>query len=249
MLKYPASEEVRTHESSFGAAHSEARKKEFTGSLVLDAERGDGVVVYLDGWPIYAEFDGVETALGSDALDAMRDLSGRIERNVSRREAVEMFRTYMEYIGEEEGAINIYEADEIDIQERTILVTKAGDLDKTTAPAGTRVGYAPDLDYVSEYFAENEVTGYALSNDEIVFYDEGEEVERERFKEDGLSMLVSMKDEESLGALECAYLDVYTQGGGDGKGNVDVEFDIEGWEIVESDGTGGGGMLGGILGG
>ncbi len=248
-MNYPAAEEVRTHESSFDAAHSEARKKEFTGSLRLESERGEGVVVYLDGWPIYAEFRGVESAYGSEAVDMMREVSGRIERNVSRREAVEMFRTYMEYIGEELGAVNIYEADRVDVRERTILVTKAGDLDKTTAPAGTRVGYAPDLDYVSTYFEENDETGYALSNDEIVFYDEGEEVERNRFKEDGLSMLVSMDSDEGLGTLECTYLDVYTQGGSSGGGNVDVEFDIEGWEIVESEGGGGGGVLGGLLGG
>ncbi len=247
-MKYPSAEEVRTHESSFEAAHSEARKKEFNGSLVLDGGSGEGVVVYLEGWPIYAEYHGLENALGTDALDLMTEQSGKIERNVSRKESVEMFRTYMEYIGENQGSINIYEADRVEVSKRTILVTKAGSLEKTTAPAGTRVGYAPDLDYVEEYFAKNEATGYALSNDEIVFYEEGDETDREGFKQDGLSMLVSMESDEGLAALECAYLDVYTQGASGGKGEVDVEFDIEGWEIVEGEVEDSGGMLGGLLG-
>jgi len=248
-MRFPASEQVSSHESSFEAAHSEVRKKEFTGSLVLNSVEGEGVAVYLNGWPIYAKYKGANDESGERAVKEMKKQSGEIERHASRRDPVEMFRTYMNYIGREEGLISVHRTDEVEVQPRTILVTKGGSLEKTQVPGGVRLGYSPDQRQAYEFFEEEELTGYALSNDEIIRFEDGEEQDRKKFKDDGLSTLVRMASEEGLGALECEYLDVYTQGSSGGQ--VDVEFDIEGWEIVESDGGSGegGGLLSGILGG
>ncbi|MGK2230157.1 MAG: hypothetical protein ACI9QA_000307 [Methanobacteriota archaeon] len=247
-MRFPASEQVSSHESSFEAAHSEVRKKGFTGTLVLDAVDGNGVAVYLDGWLVYAKYRGASEEWGQDALEAMKDRSGEIDRHASRRDPVEMFRTYMSYIGRQEGLVSVHHTDEVEVPKRTILVTEGGSLEKTEVPPGTRIGYSPDEELTRSFFEEKGMSGYALSNDEIVFFDDGEETNREKFKDDELSILVRMESEEAGAALECDYLDVYTQGSSGGQ--VDIEFDIEGWEVVEStDGDGGGGLLSGILGG
>jgi len=244
-MRYPASEQVSNHESSFEAAHTEARKKEFVGSLVLSSDEGDGVVVYLDGWPVYAKYKGDEEMDGEMAVDYMKTLSGRLDRHVSRRDPVEMFRTYMEYIGRDEGLITMHRTDEVEVRKRTILVTESGTLEKTEVPPGIRLGYSADEKQAKRYFSEVSITGYALSNREIIFFEEGEEVDRKEFKEDDFSMLIRMDSEEGLGALECEFLKIYTQGSTGGQ--VDVEFDIQGWEIVEETEQSGG-LLSGILG-
>ena len=245
-MKFPASEQVSSHESSYEAAHTEARKKEFVGSLVLSSTEGDGVVVYLDGWPVYAKYNGENELDGEDAVDRMKDLSGELDRHVSRQDSVEMFRTYMSYIGRDEGLITMHRTDEVEVRERTILVTEGGTLEKTELPAGVRLGYSADERQAREYFEEKGMTGYALSNNEVVFFENGTEVDRKQFKDDDLSILVRMESEEGLGALECDFLNVYTQGSTGGQ--VDVEFDIQGWEIVEETESGGGGILSGLLG-
>jgi len=247
-MRFPASEQVSSHESSFEAAHTEARKKEFTGSLVLDSVDGRGVAVYLDGWLVYAKYRGGADESGKGALEAMKSRSGEIDRHASRSDPVEMFRTYMSYIGRDEGLVSVHHTDEVEVPQRTILVTEGGDLNKTNVPPGTRLGYAPDEKQVYSHFDEEGMSGYALSNDEIISFDEGEETERRSFKDDELSILVRMESEEAGAALECDYLDVYTQGSSGGQ--VDIEFDIEGWEIVEGgSGGGSGGFISGILGG
>lgn len=248
-MRYPASEEVASHQSTFEAAHTEARKKGFTGSLVFDAVEGEGVVVYLRGWPVYAEYQGPSYETSEDAIHAMKGMSGEIERHASRKDAVEMFKTYLNYIGRDEGFINVYRVDQVTIQERTVLVTKAGNLEKTQVPSGKRIGYSPSEEQAKEYFSEENESGYALSNNEIIFFSDGKEDDRNRFKEDDLSTLVRMDNEEGLGALECEYLELYTQGSSGGK--VDVEFDIQGWEIVETSGKteSSGGLLSGVFGG
>lgn len=246
-MKFPASEQVSNHESSFEAAHAEARKKEFIGSLVLSSVEGDGVVVYLDGWPVYAKYkSGDEEVSGEDAVNRMKRLSGTLDRHVSRRDAVEMFRTYMSYIGRDEGLITVHRTDGVEVRKRTILVTEGGELEKTSLPAGVRLGYSADERQARDFFAEEGMKGYALSNNEVIFFEGGEPVEKKEFKEDDFSMLVRMDSEEGLGALECEFLNVYRQGSTGGQ--VDVEFDIQGWEIVEENEDGGGGFLSGILG-
>jgi hypothetical protein len=247
-MRFPASEQVSSHESSFEAAHSEVRKKGFTGSLVIDSVEAKGVTVYLDGWPVYAKYRGSSDKGGQDAVEEMKTQSGEIDRHASRHDTVEMFQTYMSYIGRDDGLISVQKTDKVEVQPRTILVTKGGNLEKTQVPAGVRVGYSPDEKQAQEFFEEKEMSGYALSNDEIIFFEEGEETDRKQFKNDDLSILVRMDTEEGLGVLECEFLDIYTQGSSGGQ--VDVEFDIEGWEIVEESGGGGsGGLLSGILGG
>ena len=245
-MRFPASEQVSSHESSFEAAHTEARKKEFVGSLVLSSSEGDGVVVYLDGWPVYAKYKGERELDGEEAVGRMRDLSGDLDRHVSRQDSVEMFRTYMSYIGRDEGLIKMHRTDEVQVRERTILVTEGGNLEKTEIPEGLRLGYSADENQASEYFKEEGVTGYALSNSEVIFFENGTEVDRKNFKEDDMSILVRMDSEEGLGALECDFLNVYTQGSTGGQ--VDVEFDIRGWEVVKETGSDSGGLISGLLG-
>ena len=244
-MRFPASEQVSSHESSFEAAHTEARKKEFVGSLVLSSTDGDGVVVYLDGWPVYAKYKGKKELDGEAAVERMKDLSGELDRHISRQDSVEMFRTYMSYIGRDEGLITIRRTDEVRVQQRTILITGSGNLEKTEIPPGLRIGYSADERQTVEFFKNEDMTGYALSNSEVIFFENGTEVDREQFKKNDLSMLVRMDSEEGLGALECDFLKVYTQGPTGGQ--VDVEFDIRGWEIVEEVEEKGG-FLSGLLG-
>jgi len=245
-MRFPASEQVSSHESSFEAAHTEARKKEFVGSLVLSSTDGDGVVVYLDGWPVYAKYKGDEEIDGEEAVERMKELSGELDRHVSRQDSVEMFRTYMSYIGRDEGLITMHRTDEVEVHERTVLVTEGGTLNKTELPPGVRLGYSADERQARDYFDEKGMTGYALSNNEVIFFENGTVVEKKEFKEDDLSILVRMDSEEGLGALECDFLNVYTQGSTGGQ--VDVEFDIQGWEIVRETEKNGGGLLSGLLG-
>jgi hypothetical protein len=245
-MRFPASEQVSSHESSFGAAHNEARKKEFVGSLVLSSSKGDGVVVYLDGWPVYAKFKGDTELDGEGAVERMENLSGELDRHVSRQDSVEMFRTYMSYIGRDEGLITIRRMDEVQVRRRTILVTEGGNLEKTELPTGLRIGYSADEKQAIEYIGDEGMTGYALSNSEVVFFENGTEVDRKEFKDNDMSMLIRMESEEGLGALECDFLNVYTQGS-TGR-QIDVEFDIRGWEIVEETEDGGGGLISGLLG-
>lgn len=247
-MEFPPAEEISTHESTFESAHSEAKQTQFDGSVYIDAGDAEGVAVYMEGWPIYAMYRGTDAeAVGKEALDAMVPLSGTLERHTASRERVEMFRNYMEFVGRTDGLMDIYEPDNVEVRGRTILVTKAGDLEKVNVPGGVRRGYAPNEDYLASYFEKTGIDGYGLSNNEIVFYEDGEVAERERFKDDGLSILVRIDSKDGLGALECEYLDVYTQSESGGK--ADVEFDIEGWEIVESgEDDSDGGIVGKIFG-
>ncbi|MDY6780399.1 MAG: hypothetical protein SV760_07630 [Halobacteria archaeon] len=250
-MNVPPSQEVRSHESSFESAHSEAREKDFTGSLVIDGAGDKGVAVYLDGWAIYAQLtDKVEGSevFGKEALERMIELSGTVERHVSDTGTIEMFRTYMDYIDRGDGLLNIYELDTVEVPERTVMVQKGGSVDKVTAPGGIRIGYSPNEDRATEVFEERGIDGYALSNDDIIFFENGEPNHRREFKQDGLSILVRVDSEEGLGALECEYVDMYTQGSGTG-GNVDVEFDINGYEIVNTEEGGSDGFISGLLGG
>lgn len=246
-MEFPPAEAISTHESTFESAHSEAKQTQFDGSVHIDAGDAEGVTVYMDGWPIYAVYRGTEgDAVGKDAVDAMVPLSGTLERHDASRERVEMFRTYMEFVDRVEGLMNIYEPDTVEVRDRTILVTKAGDLEKVDVPAGVRRGYAPNEEYLMTYFEDEELAGYGLSNNEIVFFEDGDVSDRRRFKDDGLSILVRIDSKDGLGALECEYLDVYTQSESGGK--ADVEFDIEGWEIVEMEESGDSGLVGKLFG-
>ncbi|MDY7083032.1 MAG: hypothetical protein SXQ77_11685 [Halobacteria archaeon] len=203
-MNFPSSQRVRTYESSFEVAHSEAREKGFSGSLVLRSGTKKGVVVYLEGWPIYAKYNNGrgDELHAQDAIDSLNTVTGSIDRHPSEPNMVEMFRTYMGYIDREEGEINVYKVRDVEIPERTILVTQGGELNKVKAPRGERVGYSPNEEYLKEYFEENEVTGYALSNDEAMFFEDGHMTRREKFKEDGLSIVVRMQQGEDFESLE-----------------------------------------------
>lgn len=247
-MKFPASERVKSHESSFESAHAEARKSEFTGTYLFNSVEGKGVTIYLDGWPVYAKYKGSSKEEARDATEIMKGQTGDVEVHASRRDRVEMFCTYMRYIGRDNALIDVYFVDEAEIPERKVLVTNNNTLDMSIIPPGTRVGYSPDRGQVIDFFSEREIGGYALSNDEVIFFSDGEVTDRERFKNDGLPMLVRMNSGEGLGELECDYLDLFTQGSSGGQ--VEVEFDIEGWEVVKNQQEEeSGGILSGVFGG
>ncbi|MDY7082040.1 MAG: hypothetical protein SXQ77_06465, partial [Halobacteria archaeon] len=87
-LEYPPSNDVRTYESSFEAAHSEARQKGFNGSLVLRSDDGEGVIVYLDGYPIYSYYTNSDTKHAKEAMEYIIQQRGEIDRHESEDETV-----------------------------------------------------------------------------------------------------------------------------------------------------------------
>jgi hypothetical protein len=145
--------------------------------------------------------------------------------------------------------VSIQKVKEVEVPKRTILVTDSRTVEKTELPAGVRIGYSTDENEAHSFFADELITGYAFSNSEVIFYEVGEEASRKQFKENDHSMLIRMESEECLDALECEFLNVYKQGYTDsllshltrripnisrkGRRLVDVEFDVQGWEIVE----------------
>ena len=251
-MQYPSSEEVRSYPSEFEVAHSEARHKGFSGSLVLSSEEGDGVVVYLDGLPIYAHamYDNGEDERGGKAVDVLVLRSGTIDKRPSDEESIRMFCTYMEYLGRGDSMLYVYEKKEVEIAAREFVVMEGGDLTKVDVPEGVRVGYSRSIEDVSKYFERHDADGYAVSNDEVVLFGNGHETEREVMKEDGEALLARMESERGLEEIDCEYERVFPERG-TGARKIDVEFDIQGWEVVRTDileDEGSGGLLGGLLG-
>jgi len=253
-MQYPSSEEVRSYPSEFKPAHSEALYKEFTGSLVLRSDEGDGVVAYLDGMPVYAHtlYNDGDEVRGGEAIEALVHRSGTIDRHPSDAESVRMFRTYMEYLGRDDAMVRVYEKDHVRVAEREFVVMKDGGLTKVEVPGGTRVGYSGFEKDVRKYFEEQRGDGYAVSNDAVLRFGNGHETESDRLKEDGEPLLARMGSERGLEEIDCEFERVFPERGGTGR-KIDVEFDIRGWEVVRTDtedgeGDGSGGLLGGLLG-
>lgn len=234
-MDYPPSHEVRTYESSFEAAHSEAREKGFNGSLVLRSDNGDGVVVYLDGWPIYGYHVNSTEAYGETAIESLIPETGLVDRHESNDETVDMFHTYMDYLGREQGLLDIAEKEECEVLERELLITVDDELTKIEVPAGRRIGYAPRPKYAEKYAEEHTLTGYALSNNDIIYFEDGRTVAHETFKEDGESMLARMESDRGLRGQECEYIKIFPEHNTSTAQVVNVEFDIDGWEIVETE--------------
>jgi len=238
-MLYPASEKVRSHSSKFEVAHLEARRKEFSGSLVLNSGSGDGIVVYLKGMPVYAyaEYSDGTKEHGDKAVGTLCLREGSIDRRTSDNENVEMFCTYMEYLKKDEPLIYVYEKQNIDVIERDLIVMRDGGLSKVNIPEGTRIGYSISEKFASRYFEEKKADGYALSNDAVVRFRDGYKRGGDQMKDDGDPILAKMESEQGLREHECEFVEVIpehsTHGGG--ARSVNVEFDIEGWEIVRTD--------------
>jgi len=248
-MQYPSSEEVRSYPSEFEVAHSEARHKGFTGSLVLRSEDVGGVIAYLEGVPVYAyaRHDEVakSDASGGDAVELLSSKDGTVDRHPSDSESVRMFLTYMEYLGRDEHIIHVYEKEPVEIAERTFLVTGDNGLTKVEVPAGTRVGYSLSEEDVSSYFEDESADGYAVSNDAVLRFGNGHETGREEMKDDGEPLLARMESEQGLKEIDCEFERVFPERGGSSR-KIDVEFDIKGWEVVRTD-TDDGGESGGLL--
>jgi len=238
-MLYPASEKVRSHSSKFEVAHLEARRKRFSGSLVLEADSGDGIAVYLRGMPVYAyaEYGDGTREYGDRAVDTLCLREGSIDRRTSEEEDVEMFCTYMEYLGKDKPLIYVYEKQKVNILERDLIVMRDEGLSKVNVPEGTRVGYSFSEKFASRYFEEENADGYALSNDAVVRFRDGHKRGGDHMKNDGEPILAKMESEQGLREHDCEFVDVIpehsTHGGGANR--VNVEFDIEGWEIVRTD--------------
>ncbi|MDY7082318.1 MAG: hypothetical protein SXQ77_07930, partial [Halobacteria archaeon] len=179
-MKFPQSENVREYESSIEAAHSEAQRKLFDGSLVVSTDgESEGVIVYLGGYPIYAYYiDGtddtdVEEFHSENAVERLTQKHGEIQRHDSDADIVRMFHTYMEYLGRDENLINVYEKARMKVREKTVLVTRDATLDKVSLPEGERVGYAPSAGHAEKFARKHGFTGYAVSNNEVVFFRDG----------------------------------------------------------------------------
>ena len=235
-MQYPSSEDVRSYPSEFEVAHSEARHKGFSGSLVLRSDEGDGVVVYLRGLPVYAHAmyrDG-DDVRGVEAVDTLTLRSGTVDRRSSDPESVRMFCTYMKYLGRDGSVIHVYRRNEVEIAAREFVVMGDGDLTKVDVPEGVRVGYSRSLEDVSKYFEKENADGYAVSNDTVVSFRNGHETEREVMKEDGEPLLARMESEKGLNEIDCEFERVFPERG-TGARKIDVEFDIQGWEVMRTD--------------
>ena len=235
-MQYPSSEDVRSYPSEFEVAHSEARHKGFSGSLVLRSDEGDGVVVYLRGLPVYAHAmyrDG-DDVRGMEAVDTLTLRSGTVDRRSSDPESVRMFCTYMEYLGRNGSVIHVYRRNEVEIAAREFVVMGDGDLTKVDVPEGVRVGYSRSLEDVSKYFEKENADGYAVSNNMVVSFRNGHETEREVMKEDGEPLLARMESEKGLNEIDCEFERVFPERG-TGARKIDVEFDIQGWEVMRTD--------------
>jgi|GEM_PF-2275115 len=235
-MQYPSSEDVRSYPSEFEVAHSEARHKGFSGSLVLRSDEGDGVVVYLRGLPVYAHAmyrDG-DDVRGMEAVDTLTLRSGTVDRRSSDPESVRMFCTYMEYLGRNGSVIHVYRRNEVEIAAREFVVMGDGDLTKVDVPEGMRVGYSRSLEDVSKYFEKENADGYAVSNNMVVSFRNGHETEREVMKEDGEPLLARMGSEKGLDEIDCEFERVFPERG-TGARKIDVEFDIQGWEVMRTD--------------
>jgi len=186
-------------------------------------------LIYLKGWVTYATYEvGDEEKYGQDALDTIPEHEEFVvELKLSNHRKSEMARTYMEYIGREDRLIDVH-AVSGSVEERTVVVTEVGNLRKKELPEGERVGYSSDEKRLASWFAGNGGNGYGLSNHSVVFFEGGEESEREHLKDDNNPLLVD-GDIEDLG---CRYLNV-TPAGSEGEGVY--EIDIDGWEVVRTE--------------
>lgn len=249
-MQYPSSEEVRSYPSEFEVAHSEARHKGFSGSLVLRSDEGDGVVVYLRGLPVYAHamYRNGDDVRGVEAVDTLTLRSGTVDRRSSDTESVRMFCTYMKYLGRDDSIIHVYRTDEVEIAAREFIVMEDGDLTKVDVPEGVRVGYSRSVEDVSKYFERENADGYAVSNDTVVSFGNGHETERVELKDDGEPLLARMESEEGLNEIDCEFERVFPESGSNAR-KIDVEFDIQGWEVLRTDvGDESGGLLSRLLG-
>jgi uncharacterized protein YehS (DUF1456 family) len=145
-----------------------------------------------------------------------------------------MFCTYMKYLGRDGSVIHVYRRNEVEIAAREFVVMGDGDLTKVDVPEGVRVGYSRSLEDVSKYFEKENADGYAVSNDTVVSFRNGHETEREVMKEDGEPLLARMESEKGLNEIDCKFERVFPERG-TGARKIDVEFDIQGWEVMRTD--------------
>lgn len=249
-IRYPSSKKLEASTSRFEAVHGEARQRRFTGSLVLHVGVNTGVAVYLGGHPIYAHYSESNDLFGNQALDVMTSESGSVERHASTTEKVEMFLTYMDFINRDEGIMEVCRTEEADMRERVIDNPNVdeGENAEISAPEGVRLGYSIDKDYVRKFAREHRLTGYALSNTELLMFEGGEAVDSVALHRKNVPIRVRFMSEDDVVEAECEYVGIVDVN--EASSDVVVNYDIEGWEVVDTEREieKGGGLLSRFLG-
>lgn len=234
-IRYPSSKKLEASTSRFEAVHGEARQRRFTGSLVLHVGVNTGVAVYLGGHPIYAHYSESNDLFGNQALDVMTSESGSVERHASTTEKVEMFLTYMDFINRDEGIMEVCMTEDADMRERVVdnPNVEEGEDAEIKLPEGVRLGYSIDKDYVRRFAREHGLSGYALSNTELLVFEDGEAVDSRALHMKNVPIRVGFKSDEDVVEAECEYVDIVdTKEAGS---LVMVDYNVDGWEVVDTD--------------
>jgi len=206
-MRTPSSESKTTVEETFASSHEAMRKKGGTGTVEVVGEGNEAGAVFLNGAVVYARH-GEEAA--EDALEALLSSDhGPVRAASSIPEAVRMFRTYMRYISDDalltaepldSAAVEPYEAEGVIVQgvgntaggawgdeTDTVPVGSwtssspgANIPDRSFFPEGVRTVLAPDMESLRRHIAENDATGYAAGDGEVVTFRGGELVDGKR---------------------------------------------------------------------
>lgn len=227
-MEYPSYNRSRKHSESFEKLHQKAIERNFNGSYVVEAGEAQGVTTYLEGWPIYARYEGVNDFYGMDAIQELSVLNKTVTEYVSSNDLVKMFRTYMKYIGKDEGFMDIIEKPEVELPTRKTLNSE----EEIELPAGVRLGYSPNKECMLEFCKNSLLTGYALSNRKIWYSDKGIVRDKKNLQENDLPLLLRMNSDRDLGSLDTEFAEVYLQTSK--KGEIEMEYDISQWEIVDT---------------
>jgi len=185
--RVPEAKRVGVYEGDLPSAREKARDREFTGVLSVE---GKGFIVLLNGIGAYAR--GTDT-VGEDTISALEE-SEKITVSASPEEKVKMFLTYTRYIND--SAIlrgepangphvdaTVLEDVLIDGVRKDPAITWRGekqDMDKSTLPAGKVTAFARSYANLVVYVSENQLSGYAVREDEVATFVDGETLERRR---------------------------------------------------------------------
>lgn len=203
----PSSESKKTVEETFVSSHGEMREGGKTGAVETLGESTEGGAVFLNGVVIYARY-GEKKA--DDALRSLMSCeSNHIYVSSSTAEAAKMFRTYMRYISDDAvmatecldgAAIDSYEVDGVIVggientaggswgDEDKVVPTGSWTRNSPGAempprslfPEGRRTALAADAESLRRHVSEEEVTGYAAGDGEVITFSDGEFADRKR---------------------------------------------------------------------
>jgi|GEM_PF-2763003 len=213
---------------TFASVHESMRRGANTGTVKMGGGRVDGGAVFLNGVVIYALY-GDEKA--KEALESLlsRGANG-VRASLADPEKVKMFRTYLRYISDD-GLMMTEPLDGVSVDSHElegvvvegVRNVKAGswrgettNSDRSFFPEGRRTVLAPDVSSLREHVADNDVSGYAVGDGEVITFRNGE-----------------VADRKSIEPLPSLRIDV-----GAGGGWVVVDSDAVGEKSTEADDDG-----------